>query len=74
MILKLFYTGYDPSMEKITFFDIMKNASGSASVLYSVIIALIVSSVFYMNLPIPSYEESSNVQKNTMLGSQKALR
>lgn len=48
MILMLFYTGYDPSMEKITFFDIMKNASGSASVLYSVIIALIVSSVFYL--------------------------
>ena len=47
MIFMLFYTGYDPNIKNITFFDIMKNASGSASVLYSVIIALIVSSVFY---------------------------
>jgi Na+/H+ antiporter NhaC len=47
MPIMLFYTGYDESLQNKTFFNIIGNASGSSSVLYSVLIALIISSIYY---------------------------
>ena len=48
--------------KKLHFFDIMKNASGSASVCpYSVIIALIVSSVFYL------FKRNFNSERNNQI-------
>ena len=47
MPIMLFYTGYDESLQNKTFFKIIGNASGSSSVLYSVLIALIISSIYY---------------------------
>ncbi|GIS31774.1 MAG: hypothetical protein Ct9H90mP3_5700 [Flammeovirgaceae bacterium] len=48
MILMLFYTGYDPSKEKMKFFEILENSSGSTSVLYSVILSIIIAASYYI--------------------------
>jgi len=57
MLLMLFYTGYDKSEENITFFGILGNASGSTSVLYSIILSIIISSLYYVINGILSVKE-----------------
>ena len=57
MILMLFYTGYDPSKENISFFEILENSSGSTSVLYSVILSIIIASIYYVINDILSVKE-----------------
>ena len=68
MIIMLFYTGYDPTMEDKSFFGIIGNASGSASVLYSVIIALIFSSMYYLINKILTIKEIINYTIKGMSG------
>jgi len=57
MLCMLFYTGYDKSEENITFFGILGNASGSTSVLYSVILSILVASAYYIINGILSIKE-----------------
>ena len=57
MLFMLFYTGYDKSEENITFFGILGNASGSTSVLYSIILSILVSSIYYVIKRILSIKE-----------------
>ena len=57
MILMLFYTGYDASKENISFFEILENSSGSTSVLYSVILSIIIASIYYVIKGILSVKE-----------------
>ena len=57
MLLMLFYTGYDKSEENITFFGILGNASGSTSVLYSIILSIIITSFYYVINGILSVKE-----------------
>jgi len=57
MLFMLFYTGYDKSEENITFFGILGNASGSTSVLYSIILSIIVASAYYVINGILSVKE-----------------
>ena len=65
MPIMLFYTGYDESLQNKTFFKIIGNASGSSSVLYSVLIALIISSIYYFIKKIMTVRE---IIDNTIKG------
>tara|TARA_B100001559_G_C16355768_1_gene554923 strand:- start:9 stop:938 length:930 start_codon:yes stop_codon:yes gene_type:complete len=68
MLFMLFYTGYSPNLEDKSFFGIIKNASGSSSVLYSVIISLLVSSIYYISNKILTGRETINYLIKGMSG------
>ena len=71
MILMLFYTGYDPSKENISFFEILENSSGSTSVLYSVILSIIIASIYYVIKGILSVKEVVSYSIKGMSGMMK---
>ena len=48
MPIMLFYTGYSEELDNKTFFGIIGNASGSKSVLYSILFAIIISSFYFL--------------------------
>jgi Na+/H+ antiporter NhaC len=68
MLLMLFYTGYSANLEDKSFFGIIKNASGSSSVLYSVIISLLISSIYYISNKILTGRETINYLIKGMSG------
>tara|TARA_Y100000768_G_scaffold66929_2_gene46620 strand:+ start:2535 stop:3998 length:1464 start_codon:yes stop_codon:yes gene_type:complete len=68
MLFMLFYTGYSPNLEDKSFFGIIKNASGSSSVLYSVIISLLISSIYYISNKILTGRETINYLIKGMSG------
>jgi len=71
MILMLFYTGYDVSKENISFFEILENSSGSTSVLYSVILSIIIASIYYVIKGILSVKEVVSYSIKGMSGMMK---
>ena len=68
MLFMLFYTGYSPDLVDKSFFGIIKNASGSSSVLYAVIISLIISSIYYISNKIMTGIETINYLIKGMSG------
>jgi len=65
MPIMLFYTGYNEELYDKSFFGIIGNASGSKSVLYSILLAIIISSIYYLIKKIMTIRE---IVDNTIKG------
>jgi len=68
MPIMLFYTGYSEELDDKTFFGIIGNASGSKSVLYSILFAIIISSFYFLIKRLMTIKEIVNYSIKGMSG------